>query len=111
MELTTTEQSGVLIARVQGDIDMSNVRDLAHALSTRVSNRSLGVILDLAGVGYLDSSGLELLFDLNRRLTSRRQKLRLVVPPSSPVRHTIEVVGLDRDVGIDTSIEAAQDTL
>lgn len=101
----------MLIARVQGDIDMSNVQDLAHALRTGISNRSLGVILDLTGVGYLDSSGLELLFDLHRRLASRRQELRLVVPPSSPVRRTIEVVRLDRDVGIHASIEAAEDAI
>jgi anti-anti-sigma factor len=63
-------------------------------IRSRVANHSHGVTLDLAGVRYLDSSALEVLFDLRRRLESRRQELVLDVPFDSPVRRALELVGL-----------------
>ena len=37
---------------------------------------SAGLMLDLCQVAYLDSSGIELLFDLARRLRTHRQRLK-----------------------------------
>jgi anti-anti-sigma factor len=61
----------VLVASVDGEIDSSNAAELRLALSERLPSASSALVLDLSDVGYLDSSGIHLLFDLGRR-TARR---------------------------------------
>jgi anti-sigma B factor antagonist len=75
----------VVVARLQGEIDMSNADDLGTAITARVSSDAIGLVLDLAAVEYLDSAGIHVMFELRERLTRRGQEIRLVVGPESPV--------------------------
>ena len=90
---------------------MSNAKELGPAISSRVDNESPALILDLSELDYIDSSGLAMLFDLERRLATRRQLLRIVVPPDASIRRALELGGLDAGVNIDASVEAAQTAL
>ena len=84
----------VPIARLEGEIDASNVNDLGARLRTLVTNRSTGLIVDLSGVTYLDSAGINLLFALGDELSRRQQVLRLVVAGSSPTARMLDVTSL-----------------
>jgi anti-sigma B factor antagonist len=95
------------VAELSGEIDLSNADDLAAAIRARVSNHAMGVVVDLTEVRFIDSSGLAILFVLGRRLRSRRQELRVVVPPESTIRTVVELVDLSTAAGIDDSIDAA----
>lgn len=95
------------MAELSGEIDLSNADDLAAAIRARVSNHARGVVVDLTRVRFIDSSGLAILFALARRLRSRRQQLRVVVPPESSIRATLELVDLGAVAAIDDSIDAA----
>jgi anti-sigma B factor antagonist len=99
------------VARLAGEIDMSNAGELGTAISSRVDNESPALILDLSELSYLDSSGLSMLFELDRRLATRRQVLRIVVPPDASIRRALELGGLDASVNVDASMEAAQSAL
>lgn len=55
---TSQDPDGAAVLTVTGEIDMSNAGALAEALDA-VPGR---VVLDLSGVGYLDSAGLAVLF-------------------------------------------------
>jgi anti-anti-sigma factor len=92
--LDVEEDGDTLVARLIGEIDLSNAALIGQDIRARVANHSLGVVLDLAGLTYLDSAGLEVLFDLRRRLESRRQQLIIAVPADSPVYRTLQLVGL-----------------
>ena len=46
-------------------------------------------MLDLSEVGYLDSSGVLLIFELATRLRNRGQDLELVVPDDSMIRRVL----------------------
>jgi anti-anti-sigma factor len=81
-------------ARLVGEIDLSNVEDLGRQLERCVSNRASGLVLDLAGVTYLDSTGLRLVFRLARQLADRQQSLRLVVPDGSPITRVLALAGV-----------------
>jgi anti-anti-sigma factor len=105
--LTIEEADDALVAHLVGEIDISNAAELGDALSSRVGNSAVALIVDLSGVGYIDSSGLGMLFELQRRLVSRRQTLRLVVPPEASIRRTLELVGMDVNANVDGSLEAA----
>lgn len=91
------------VARLSGDIDLSNVDELGRQVEQAVSNRARGLVLDLSGVTYLDSAGLRLVFGLARRLGDRQQRLRLVVPDNSRIRRvlTLAAVGTVAEVVAD----------
>jgi len=90
-EVEFEDRETVLIARLAGEIDGSNAVELERALAQRLASSAHGLVLDLSEVSYLDSAGIELLFGLARSLGDRRQRLRLVVPDSSPLRRVLEI--------------------
>lgn len=105
--IEVSERDGVVIAAVTGEIDTSNAGDLSLALSERLPNAATALALDLGGVTYLDSSGIELLFDLGRRLAARRQRLRLVVPEGAPTRRVLELCAIEVVAPLDRDLETA----
>ena len=82
------------VAALTGAVDLSNVEELGSRLERAVSNRALGLVLDLSGVTYLDSTGLRLVFRLVRQLADRQQRLCLVVPPSSRLSRLLSLAGV-----------------
>ena len=59
-----------------------------------MSNRAQGLLLDLSGLTFLDSTGLRLVFRLARQLGDRQQRLHLVVPDTSPVARLLDIAGV-----------------
>jgi anti-anti-sigma factor len=94
-EIEFEERGGVLVAQIRGEVDGSNAVELGKALGQALPSSARGMVLDLSAVEYLDSAGIELLFDLARRLGDRRQRLRLAVPSRSPVRRVLEICDID----------------
>ncbi len=101
------QRDGVPVARVVGEIDTSNARDLGAALDRAVDNTAPGLVVDLTELGFLDSSGIGMLFNIGRRLTERRQQLRLVVPTDSPIRRVLSVVHIDRIAPVHETVDEA----
>ena len=97
----------VVVARVDGEIDSSNASDLGAALAERLPRAATTLALDLTRVKYLDSSGVELLFDLERRLAARRQAIRLVVPAAAPIRRVLELCAMGSVVPMDADLPGA----
>ena len=95
----------VVVARLVGEIDLANAREIRAELTPAIPNSALGVVLDLTPTTYLDSSGIQLVFELAERLAERQQQLRLVVPEGVPIRRVLRVVELDSTVPIDTAVE------
>jgi anti-anti-sigma factor len=84
------------VARVEGEIDSSNVAEIGSRLRALLANRSLGLIVDLTPTMYLDSAGINLLFVLGEELRVRQQRLYLVVGPLTPISRMIALTGLDQ---------------
>lgn len=110
-ELEFDERDGILVARVIGEIDGSNASELRLALTDRLPNAAAALVLDLSEVGYLDSAGVQLLFDLGRRLSARRQMIRLVVPPDAPLRRVLELCDVASVAPLDADLEASLSAL
>ena len=105
MNLVTVE--GVTVARIDGDIDISNAQELGDALIASLSNDSAGLVLDLSALDYLDSSGVHLMLNLNGELRKRRQQLRAVAPADAPLRAVLEITAADKTVPVDEHTEDA----
>jgi anti-anti-sigma factor len=84
------------VAAIDGEVDASNVDEVADALRGLVTNRSSELVIDLSPVEYLDSAGINLMFALGDELRSRQLSLRLVIASPSPVARMLAITGLDR---------------
>jgi anti-sigma B factor antagonist len=78
-----SQQSGVTLARVEGDLEAFTVSEVAPALHALQPAPRSALVVDLLGVTFLDSSGLSLLVELNRRTSELGARLRLVCAPST----------------------------
>lgn len=96
---------GVHAIRICGEIDLTNATAAREAISHLASLDAPIILIDLTKTTYLDSSGIAMLFHLARRLNERRQTLRLVVPPNSPVRTTLELTHLPQTIPLQPTLE------
>jgi anti-sigma B factor antagonist len=95
------------VARIEGEIDLTNAGPLGDRLRALLTNRSDALVVDLSPTTYLDSSGVTLLFGLVEELRRRQQELHLVVPDGSPLLRVIAIVGLGQAAPVHGSVEAA----
>ncbi len=96
-----------MVARLGGEIDMTNSSYVRDELLARCPTTRSALVIDLSGCRYLDSAAIEVLFDLARRLGRRRQRLRLVLPPSSPLRRVLELTDVESVAPVHDSLDAA----
>jgi anti-anti-sigma factor len=101
------DRGPILVARLQGEVDLSNVDDIRIAVVDAVSHETEHLILDLSRTDYLDSTGVRLLFELAERLQGRRQQLRLVVNDDTLIRRVIVLTQLDQRVPLDSTLDDA----
>jgi anti-anti-sigma factor len=94
-EVNFEDHQGSPVARIRGEVDMSNVTDLSMTLQNAVAQSAAGMVIDFSETAYLDSAGLHFIFDLGKRLRDRGQRLYLAVPPGSPVAAVLDIVNVD----------------
>lgn len=99
------------VARIVGEIDASNAGAFATQLKDTLPNSALGLVLDLSGTEYIDSSGVHLIFDLADALRRRQQILQLVVPPDSFVGDVLNVVNVSGAAQTSTTLAEALQAL
>lgn len=92
LRLTATDDGWLL----SGEIDSYT----APALSVRLADSAGDVVLDLEGVTFMDSSGLQCVVDATRHLRASNGDLTLR-RPGPAVRRLIEVTGLDTYLRVD----------
>jgi anti-anti-sigma factor len=101
------DQDGVVVARLPAEIDLSNARLVLEELYAALSNSSRGLVVDLSGVTYIDSRGIQLLLELAERLTTARLPLRFIVPDPSLIKRLLVLTHVDTIISLDTTVEAA----
>ena len=106
-EIGIERHGGTVVARLAGEVDMTNAARVREQLLDAVPNDVLALVVDLERCRYLDSAAIEVIFDLSRRLQRRRQELRLVVPDSSPLGRVLVLTDVDSVAPVHSSLEAA----
>jgi anti-anti-sigma factor len=97
----------VAIAAVEGEIDASNARGIGDRLRQTITNRGRALVVDLAATTYLDSAGINLLFEIGNELRERQQRLLVVVAEPSPIARMLAITGLDAAVPTYPTLESA----
>jgi anti-sigma B factor antagonist len=99
-------EEGKTLVVVSGELDLGTAPRLAGTLAPLVDAGSTRVAIDLTGVPFVDSAGISVLMNADRRFT--RAGGALVVAGVHPnVRRTLELVRLDSTLAIEPTAEAA----
>jgi anti-anti-sigma factor len=85
--------AGGVIARLAGEIDLSNVDQVGAELE-RAREGAAALTVDLSAVDYLDSQAVRLLHELARAVRSAGSDLTLLVPPESIAGDVVRVTRL-----------------
>jgi anti-sigma B factor antagonist len=91
------ERDGIPVVKVSGELDLLTAPTFRETLEQVVRDAEPGgipVVVDLGGVGFMDSCGINALVGATRDFAGRGGRVRLVIK-SSPVERTISVTGLD----------------
>ena len=96
-----------VVVSVTGELDVFNAATIAAEIEAAVPSDAHGAVLDLTGVGFLDSTAIRKLFALTSRLRERRQRVLVVTPGGSIVLRTLELVEFARAAPLHDSLESA----
>lgn len=105
VEVAVTE--GLAAVAPRGEIDIRTAPDLRAALTGVLDDGARRVVVDLAGVTFMDSSGLSVLVGAHRRLSRDGGRLE-VTGTLPPVERVLRLTGL---VGILDVRDAAGEAL
>jgi anti-anti-sigma factor len=106
-EIAVERRNGAVVARLSGEVDMTNSQYVAEELAGSVPNDAISLVVDLTNTRYLDSAAIEILFSLARRLRRRRQNLLLVLPASSPLKRVLELTEIAAVAPVHETLDAA----
>jgi anti-anti-sigma factor len=106
-DVQITLGQNALIARISGEVDMSNAEEMGATVIGATTSEAGGVILDLSDVDYLDSAGIHVIYGMRASLQARGQALVLVIPQRSPVHDALRLSGEDRPGEIARTVEKA----
>jgi anti-sigma B factor antagonist len=105
--LSSVEHGNHVIVSVTGELDVFNAARIVELVEAAVPTEAHGAVLDLSGVGFLDSTAIRKLFALTSRLGERRQRVHIVTPDGSMVLRTLELVEFARAAPMHGSLEEA----
>lgn len=108
-ELTISVTSGPAhtLVSLAGECDLHTVRRLRDALTSEVSRGARRLILDLSGLAFMDSTGMQVLLAARTVLSVRGGTL-VVVSPQPVVARILELTGADQLIPVYASLSEAQ---
>ena len=68
---------------------------------------AVGLVVDLGGVTFLDSSGVEALFRLQASLEVRQQRVAVAIPAGATIRRALELSGAPGEMPLCGSVDEA----
>lgn len=106
MNISAEERSGTPVVTIEGEIDLYSSPDLRKELKRHLKAKPKLMVIDLAGVEYIDSSGVATLIESFQELGKSGGKLRLA-GPTPAVLQVFKFVHLENVFDIASSLEEA----
>jgi anti-sigma B factor antagonist len=99
-----------VVIRVAGEIHATTAPEFSERLNTVIAGGKTGVVLDLTGVEFIDSTGLSVLLNGLRRVTRARGSMVLACANPTVLR-LFEITKLDSTFDIVPSCDEAIERL
>jgi anti-anti-sigma factor len=107
VDIENRDGGAVVVARLTGELDMAVAESVGTRVAEAVPSSARGVVIDMTGLDFMDSSGVSMLFGLARRVGRHRQALHIVAPEGKPVARVLEIVEFDRAAPVHRDVDAA----
>ena len=107
--LEVESSQGSTVVRVIGEIDLSNASEMLDAVIKAVPSHETQVVLDLAAISYVDSTGIAMNYRLGERLQYSRQQHLLEEQKETPIRAVVDLTDINHVIPVlDASVEASE---
>ncbi len=97
-QVSVTDGNDAIVVHLAGELDMGTAAKTLAALEPVNLDGATTVVIDLAGLTFCDSSGLRLMLQLRRRVTTAGGEFS-VTGAHGIVARTIEITGLTELLG------------
>lgn len=94
LRIVVREQGTMTAIELYGECDLAALSAVREAFSKVLDGDPEGVVLDLSGLGFVDSSGLHAIVELSNRAAEENTRLVIIQGPRA-VRRLFEITGLD----------------
>lgn len=94
LRIAVETEPGRAVCRLSGDLDASTAARLRAVLGEQL-DEGCDAVVDLSGLGFIDSSGLGVLVGALKRFNTAGHRLSLRAPTAS-LRRVLETTGLAR---------------
>ena len=84
-----------LVVEVSGEIDLHTASEMQRTVD-RLSPFPYPVVLDLGGVGFIDSTGIRALLAINNRATETTGEPVTITNATDGTRRLLELTGIDK---------------
>jgi len=95
LEIKTQQTDDVCMMTLEGEVDVYTAPRLKESLIAQIESGCSRIIVDLEGVGFIDSSGLGVLVGGLRRAKERGGAIRLVCTRDNVLK-IFRITGLDK---------------
>jgi anti-sigma B factor antagonist len=106
MQITEHDRNGITVFALQGRVDSAGASDLDLALQAAIGAGHFNLVLDMAGVSYINSAGLRTLADILTKSRTQGGDLRLVAL-TPKVERVFKIIGFDKFFTLFDSVDAA----
>ncbi len=94
--MTTEVRDGIAIVVLEGDVDLANTADIERGVTDLFARHPVDeIILDLAAVEFMDSTGLRMLWSIRQMAQNARAKL-ILRTPSQAIMRLLQLTGMYR---------------
>jgi anti-sigma B factor antagonist len=105
LKISTASQGGHAVVSVYGEVDLYTAPRLQTELAALVRDGVSRLVVDLSGVEFCDSTGMNVLLSAMKRLREHGGSLELAAPRSA-VRRILQVTGLDTVFSVHDAVPA-----
>src|SRR4051794_30858260 len=103
--IAVDRRDGGLVVRLGGELDLYNAGKVRDALLEAAREQPERLVLDLTEVEFIDSTALGALVEARASLPDKRGLL--LAGPALETRRALQVSGLDRQLPVHDSVDAA----
>ena len=105
--MSVTNGDSYTVIALAGESDVYTYDQLRGALESAAAKGGSLLIVDLSGLGFMDSTGVQVLLDIRVMMSNRGGKLALASPQNTVAR-VLNLVGADQLIPVYASVEEAR---
>jgi anti-sigma B factor antagonist len=106
LSFSISQRPGCVVVSVTGEIDLDTEQAFHGALTAAMAGGALHLVVDLAAVTYMGSTGIGVLMGVRRVLVAHGGSLVLACPPGK-VAQVLALTGVGDVIPVDASVAEA----